>query len=124
MVNDGSTDGSSEILERFAERKEIKYVYFVDNRGEPYAINFALSFVKTPYVLIVDMTQYLSAVFAHNSMRGFYSKDVVGVCGRVLPNRTYHSVQKSRLVEYLYGQRMYKLLQTRCKGLRVLAGCR
>jgi len=122
-VNDGSTDGSSEILERFAERKEIRYINFVRNYGKSYAINFALSFVKTPYVLIVDGDTYLSQGFAHNAMRGFYSKDVVGVCGRVLPSHTFRSVQKSRLVEYLYGQRMYKLLQTRYNGLWVLAGC-
>jgi len=123
IVDDGSTDGGSEILERFAERKEIRYIRFLNNHGKSYAINFALSFVKTPHVLIVDGDTYLSQGFAHNAARGFYSKDVVGVCGRVLPSRTFHSVQKSRLVEYLYGQRMYKLLQTRCKGLWVLAGC-
>ncbi|PIU59131.1 hypothetical protein COS86_05870, partial [Candidatus Bathyarchaeota archaeon CG07_land_8_20_14_0_80_47_9] len=123
VVDDGSTDGSSAILERFAERKEIKYIHFLNNHGKAYAINFALSLVKTSYVMIVDGDTYLSAGFAHNAMRGFYSKDVVGVCGRVLPSRTFHTLQKSRLVEYLWGQRMYKPLQTRYKGLWVLAGC-
>lgn len=123
VVDDGSTDGSSEILEEFAKNKEIRHIRFSRNYGKANAINTALTFVKTPYVLIVDADTYLFAGFAHNAMRGFYCKDVVGVCGRVLPSYTYTSVQKSRLVEYLCGQRMYKPLQTRYKGLWVLAGC-
>ncbi len=123
VVDDGSTDGSQKILEGYASRREIEYIRFDTNRGKPYAVNYALSLVSTPFVLIVDADTYLSSGFAHNAMRGFYSKDVVGVCGKVLPSRTFSSTQKSRLVEYLYGQRVYKPFQAKYKGLWVLAGC-
>jgi len=123
VVDDCSSDGSLEILEGFAERKEIRYIRFAQNYGKSYAINAALNLVRTPYLLIVDADTYLFAGFVHNAMRGFYSKDVVGVCGKVLPSRTFSSLQKSRFVEYLYGQRMYKPLQVKYNGLWVLAGC-
>jgi cellulose synthase/poly-beta-1,6-N-acetylglucosamine synthase-like glycosyltransferase len=50
-------------------------------------INYALNFVSTPFVLIVDADTYLSSSFVHNVMCGFYSKDVVvSICGLVLPS--------------------------------------
>jgi biofilm PGA synthesis N-glycosyltransferase PgaC len=123
VVDDDSTDDSQKILEDYARRGDIQYIRFDVNHGKSYAINYALSYVSTPFVLIVDADTYLSSSFVHNAMRGFYSKDVVGVCGRVLPSRIFSATQKSRLVEYLYGQRVYKPLQMKFKGLWVLAGC-
>jgi len=123
IVNDGSTDGTTKILQKYAKKRGIRYINFKENHGKAYAINYALAYVTTPYVLIVDADTYLSHGFAHNAMRGFYSKSVVGVCGKVLPSRTDTATQKSRLVEYLYGQRTYKPLQTKYKGLWVLTGC-
>lgn len=123
IVNDGSTDGTTEVLEKYTEKSGIRYIHLPENHGKAYAVNYALAYVKTPYVLIVDADTYLAQGFAHNAMRGFYSRDVVGVCGKVLPSRTYTTTQKSRLVEYLYGQRTYKPLQTKYNGLWVLTGC-
>jgi cellulose synthase/poly-beta-1,6-N-acetylglucosamine synthase-like glycosyltransferase len=123
IVNDGSTDGTTEILQKYAEKRGIRYIRFPENHGKAYAINYALAYVKTPFVLIVDADTYLAQGFAHNAMRGFYSKDVVGVCGKILPSKTFTTTQKTRLVEYLYGQRTYKPLQTKYKGLWVLTGC-
>ena len=54
VVDDGSTDGSQKILEDYVRRREIKYIRFETNRGKSYAINYALSFVSTPLMLIVD----------------------------------------------------------------------
>lgn len=123
VVDDASTDGTTEILQKYRDREGIKYIRLDKNSGKANAINYALTHVKTPFVLIVDGDTYLAEGFAHNAMQGFYSKDVVGVCGRVLPSRTFRSTQKSRLVEYLYGQKTYKTLQAKYGGLWVLTGC-
>ena len=55
-------------------------------------------------------------------MQGFV-KEIVGVSGRVLSASSNTSCQKSRVVEYLFGQRMLKSFQARIGGMWVLMGC-
>ena len=54
IVNDGSTDGTSEILEHFRGDPEIKVIHQPENRGKGYAIRLALSQVTGEYVVIQD----------------------------------------------------------------------
>jgi cellulose synthase/poly-beta-1,6-N-acetylglucosamine synthase-like glycosyltransferase len=121
IVDDQSTDGSwgkvkpmdGGLVEVYENEKNI---------GKAETINWAMSKVKYPFVLIVDADTYLEKTFAQEALRGFYKSSVQGVCGLVLPNEPKALIQKARLVEYLVA-RPIKMIQTRIHGIWVLSGC-
>ncbi len=53
-VDDGSTDGTTEILKKIAENNEIKVLYHQKNLGKGAAIRTALEKVTGDYVIIQD----------------------------------------------------------------------
>jgi Glycosyltransferases, probably involved in cell wall biogenesis len=121
VVDDKSDDGSAEIVESLGY--PLKLVRLEKNIGKANAINEALAkYVEDPLVMILDADTILAPDYAERVMEGF-SKNVVGVSGRVLSASTNSACQKSRVVEYLFGQRVLKAFQARIGGMWVLTGC-
>ena len=54
VVDDGSTDGSGEILSLIASSEDRVTVYHIENKGLAGARNFGLSRVHTPFVALLD----------------------------------------------------------------------
>ncbi|MDG7247369.1 glycosyltransferase [Streptococcus pneumoniae] len=54
LVNDGSTDASAEICDRFAEIDDRARVFHTENRGAALAKNFGVTQALGEYVLFVD----------------------------------------------------------------------
>lgn len=59
-INDGSTDNSLEILERYATRFTSLHIVSQENRGLAAARNTALSLAKGKYIYCVDSDDYLA----------------------------------------------------------------
>lgn len=64
-VNDGSTDESGDILDRYADRDKRFRVFHTKNRGPGAARNLALTKVQGKYVLFIDADDY----FADNALK-------------------------------------------------------
>jgi len=120
VVDDCSSDGSAEIVEGL--KYKLMLIRLEKNIGKAGAINEALKCVNDPFVLILDADTVLAKDYAELVMQGFV-KEVVGVSGRVLSASNNTTCQKSRVVEYLFGQRMLKSFQARIGGMWVLMGC-
>ncbi|QGQ94918.1 glycosyltransferase family 2 protein [Paenibacillus psychroresistens] len=54
IIDDGSTDRTRSVVKRFLKDPRIRYVRLKKNRGVCYALNHALSLVKTPYFSQLD----------------------------------------------------------------------
>lgn len=54
VVDDGSTDGTTEILRKIAKKNKIKVFFHQENRGKGAAIRTALEHVGGDYVIIQD----------------------------------------------------------------------
>lgn len=54
LVDDGSTDGSSGIISKFAEKYEYVHAYFQKNQGASAARNFGVQMAQGSYVCFVD----------------------------------------------------------------------
>lgn len=54
VVNDGSTDGSGEILQQYIHYQRMKIIHHKLNRGYGAALTSGISQCKTPYLITVD----------------------------------------------------------------------
>lgn len=59
-VNDGSTDGSSTILEEYAAKYPNVEVYSQENQGQSVARNIGLDYAKGEYISFMDSDDYYS----------------------------------------------------------------
>ncbi|MBQ9414568.1 MAG: glycosyltransferase [Clostridia bacterium] len=59
LVDDGSTDGSGEICDRFAEKDERIRVLHIENNGVSNARNTGIEAARGDYILFVDSDDYL-----------------------------------------------------------------
>ncbi|MDQ1143993.1 glycosyltransferase involved in cell wall biosynthesis [Bacillus sp. SORGH_AS 510] len=59
IINDGSTDGTADIIEKFTSDKRIEHVKLPNNQGTGNALQTALGMVDTPYFIIVDSDDWI-----------------------------------------------------------------
>ena len=79
IINDGSTDGTGEIIERYYEKDSRIRVYHIENQGLANARNLAISHAKGEYVTFIDSDDavkenYLECLY-ENAVK--YNADVV-----------------------------------------------
>jgi glycosyltransferase involved in cell wall biosynthesis len=60
VVDDGSSDNSNEVLERYKQFRFLKVISFAENKGLPVALNTALEASKGKYVLRADPDDFLA----------------------------------------------------------------
>lgn len=60
LINDGSTDGSGEICDKYASQDERIIVFHQKNRGQSVARNVGLELAKGKYVSFVDSDDYIN----------------------------------------------------------------
>ena len=68
LIDDGSSDGSAEICDVWAERDERVVVYHIDNAGVSNARNVGLSAAKGIYVTFIDADDYVTDDFFYKAI--------------------------------------------------------
>lgn len=62
IIDDGSKDGTDEVIQQFKKEEKIEIAYFwKENGGKHRAINYAFKYIDTEMVMIVDSDDYLTA---------------------------------------------------------------
>lgn len=59
-INDGSTDGSLKVLERYKEKEPRLKIYTTKNKGQGFARNFGLQKSQGDFVCFIDSDDYIS----------------------------------------------------------------
>lgn len=77
IVNDGSTDNSSEIIARFAANDHRINIITQQNHGVSAARNTALKLMKGDYVTFVDADDILDSYFLLNSLNSDKEADII-----------------------------------------------
>ncbi len=54
VVNDGSTDGTHKVLEKFSSTEGLRIIEFSENKGKGFAMAEALIHAATPLIIFVD----------------------------------------------------------------------
>ena len=78
FISDGSTDASVEIISRFPR---IQHIFQPERAGKMAAINRAMGFVTTPYVLFSDANSYLNTYCITKIVAHYANEMVGGVAG-------------------------------------------
>lgn len=108
-VNDGSTDGSGEILEEYAKKYPNVEVYAQENQGQSVARNIGLDKATGDYVLFLDSDDYytpdaityISQLVDSNQDVDYFYTD----CAQIVGSKQYYELVnkepiKMSLVEY------------------------
>lgn len=95
LINDGSTDNSLEILNKFSKNKKIK-IYTQDNHGAAYSRNFGLKKAMGKYITFMDSDDYIESDYLEKYVLAFKENiDIVlGGYVKVMPKKRKKSIPK------------------------------
>lgn len=96
-VNDGSTDGSLEILQRWAEKDSRFKIHNQQNQGPSVARNFGLNAAKGEYLSFVDADDVLRPEYLERFVQ-MMEQDNLDVAGCAYELSDTHSVKKFQFV--------------------------
>ncbi len=97
VVDDCSTDGSREILDKV---KGIELIKLKENMGRSFAVNTALKKVKTEFVICIDSDSYPEENILLKTMGYFEDKNIASVSCLVLPDKQDSLLRRIQTLEY------------------------
>lgn len=95
VINDGSTDNSRAIAEKFAEKDSRVEVISKENGGVSSARNLGIKNAKGEYICFVDADDYLDCRFAEILVSGFEEKNCVISACDILRNFQRESIKNN-----------------------------
>jgi poly-beta-1,6-N-acetyl-D-glucosamine synthase len=120
LVDDGSTDGTGDV----GRRAGVTVIRPPRNTGSKAgAQNFALSYVKTEFVMAIDADTTLEPDAIEKLSACMADPKVGAACGFVLPRRVSTLWERGRYVEYLFAFTFYKQVQDFYKRPLISSGC-
>ena len=120
IVDDCSCDGTGEIARSFG----VTVVRPSANTGSKAgAQNFALSMVKTEFVMAIDADTTLAPDAIEKLRVAFDDPEVAAACGFVLPRYVRTLWERGRYIEYLFAFTFYKQVQDYYGKPLISSGC-
>jgi len=101
VIDDGSKDKTLEIAKKY-ESKLVK-VFHKENAGKGAALNFALTKVKSEFVVSMDADTYVAPESLRKMMRYFKDEKVMCVSPAMVISKPTSLLQRVQYVEYLTG---------------------
>lgn len=102
IVDDGSTDKTWNVLQRFAKNKQVK-LYRKENGGKHTAVNFGISVSESDLVGCLDADSYVHPQTLNRIVAGFNDKEVMAVTPSVKVNEPKNWLELIQKVEYGMG---------------------
>jgi len=107
VINDGSTDNSLQILEKFRGNNIVE-VHTKENGGKFTALNFGIERMKTDFVGCLDADSFVDRNALKNIMRRFTDPLVMSVTPSMIIEKPSNILRKMQRAEYSYGNFMRK----------------
>ncbi len=109
IIDDGSTDGTWEVIQQFKDRPNIE-IYRKENGGKYTALNFGLSKIDTEFVGCLDADSYVEKDALKHIMLYFENKEIMAVTPSVKIWKAQSIIQMIQKVEYEWGILIRKIL--------------
>ena len=113
VVNDGSTDGTEEVLKKYKRNAPCKFKWFSqENKGASSARNLGIRNAKGEIICFIDDDCVADEKWIENLVRGFDSHKIGGVGGEFVPAqepRTYVEKYEKRILNQRNNIRVYIL---------------
>ena len=77
IVDDGSTDGSAQIIDLYSEKKSQFHVFHNSNHGVSFSRNFGIEHSNGNLICFVDSDDYLDATFLEKMYKQIKNNDIV-----------------------------------------------
>lgn len=81
LIDDGSTDGSAEICDRYADKDTRFRVYHRANSGAAASRNFGIDKSHGDFIIFMDSDDYLSSNMLAGMVSAMTSKEDAAICG-------------------------------------------
>lgn len=86
IINDGSTDKSLEIIEKYAEKDNRIVLINRENRGLPYSLNEGILLAKGKYIARMDADDISLPIRLEKQVSFMENNPEIGVCGTAVLN--------------------------------------
>ncbi len=120
IVNDGSTDGTMNVLKQFEKNPQIE-IYSKENGGKYTALNYALERTTSDFVGCLDADSFVEPETLSRIIKHFEEKDVMAVTPAIAVYKPKNIIQTVQAVEYVWGIFICKMLSY-LGSLRVTPG--
>ncbi len=121
VINDGSTDGTADILRSFADR--IKIVTVMPKTGnKSRAQEIGLQFVEGDVFIALDGDTLLHPSFVDRVAKYFRDEKAIAFAGSI-ESLKYNWITACRAMDYFLGQTLYKRAQSDLGFIFVIPGC-
>ncbi len=122
VINDGSTDNTSEIVEKFAEKdKRIKLIN-KENGGKSSALNLGMRIARYEIVVTIDGDTILQPQTIDEIIKPFQDKNVDAVCGNVEVGNVCNTLTAFQALEYITAQNFDRNALEEVNAINVVPG--
>jgi cellulose synthase/poly-beta-1,6-N-acetylglucosamine synthase-like glycosyltransferase len=109
IVDDGSTDSTWQVIQKFANKKQIE-IYHKENGGKHTALNLGLSKLSTDLVGCLDADSFVDKDALRNSVVYFEDKETMVVTPSIKIWKPKNIIELIQKVEYAWGIFVRKML--------------
>jgi cellulose synthase/poly-beta-1,6-N-acetylglucosamine synthase-like glycosyltransferase len=104
VVDDGSTDDTSEVTQRYAEKDPRVRLLQKPNGGKAHAANHGLAHASGEFVIAVDADTLVTAGSIERLVAHFVDPEVTAVCGNVEVGNVNSWLTRFQAIEYVTSQ--------------------
>lgn len=120
VVDDGSTDGSKEILRGL---RGIEVIEFEKNKGKGFALNRGLEEIRNEDLIVcVDSDTYLEPAALEKAVGFFEDQNVGAVNGMLIPDKRSSFLQKLQYFEYMISFGLWGTVLSSINGMSYVTG--
>ena len=124
VVNDGSDDGTGEVLDALAKvYPKLRIVHWKINRGKSRAIAEGAKHCTGEILVCVDSDCFVDPEGMYRIVQPFYDKTVGAVTAHLEVIIEDNWISKMEAVRYWFGCRMYKAAESLFGAVECCAGC-
>ena len=120
VVDDGSTDLTSEVAARYPV-EVIRNEVALGNKAR--VVNYVAPSIDSDLIINIDADTILAPDYIERIKVPFLDPKVAIAAGIVLTHQPKGIFQRSRSIEYLFGQHLYRPLQAAWGSITVCPGC-